>query len=154
MRRIGLTAAGLLVTLLLALILATSVGAKAPLAHTCSATDRQFIDSAKVNVTALGLWGQEYLTGDAQPAEVIAEAHQAAAIVHGTQPTDFSLRQARNLMWAMFIEYGRAIQAHAHHQDAGSHMYEAYNLANLTHEALSSGEPALRARGCDVAPLL
>jgi hypothetical protein len=154
MRRIGLTAAGLAITLVLALTLATSVLAKAPLTHTCSATDRQFILQAKTNVTALGLWAQEYLSGDAPPGEVVSEAKRAAAIVHSTEPTDFSLRQARNLMWAMFIEYGRAIQAHARHRDAGEHMYQAYNLANLAHQALTDGRPALGARGCDVASLL
>ena len=154
MRRIGLTAAGLLVTLTLALSLATSGRAKAPLAHTCSATDRQFIETAKTNITAIGLWGQEYLTGDAGAGEVVAEAKRAAQIVEGTQPSDPSLQQARTLMRSMFVEYGRAIRAHARHGDAGSHMFRAYGIANSTHEVLANAAPALAARGCDVAPLL
>jgi hypothetical protein len=153
-RRIGLTAAGLLVTLTLALSLATSGRAKALLAHTCSATDRQFIETARTNVTAVGLWGQDYLSGNAEPGEVVAEAKRAAQIVGGTQPSDPSLEQARILMRSMFVEYGRAIRAHARHQDAGSHMFRAYGIANSTHEVLSNAQPALKARGCDVASLL
>jgi hypothetical protein len=44
--RIGLTAAGLLAVLTLALTLATSGRARPNVLHTCSATDRQFIETA------------------------------------------------------------------------------------------------------------
>ena len=154
MRRIGLTAAGLLATLALALSLATSSRAKAPLSHTCSLTDRQFVETAKTNMAALGLWGQQYLSGDAKPKEVVDEAKRAAKIVHGTSPTDPSLGKTRSLMIGMFTEYGKAIDAQAHHKDAGTHMFRAYGLANFAHTVLESAAPPLRRKGCDVRPLL
>ena len=154
-RRIGLSAAGLIVVLLLALTLATTGRAgKAPVRHTCSVTDRDFIATAKTNLTAMGLWGEQYLSGDAEAADVVRQSKRAAAIVNGTSPTDPSLRSARKLMWAMFMEYGRAIQAHARKKDAGSHMFRAYGLANFAHQVLAAARPALRERGCDVTPLL
>jgi hypothetical protein len=54
----------------------------------------------------------------------------------------------------MFTEYGRAIQARSRHRDAGPHMYRAYGLANFAHEVLVQAQPALKAQGCDIAPLL
>lgn len=154
MRRIGLYAAGLLVAFTLALTIATTGRAKALGPHTCSATDRQFIETAKTNMTAIGLWGQEYLSGDAQPGEVVTEATQAAKIIHGTSPTDPTLSQARGLLVGMFTEYGKAIHAHARHKDAGGHMYRAYGLANFAHTILATAAPPLAKRGCDIAPLL
>ena len=65
MRRLGLTAAGLLVIVTAALALVTSGRARPNLAHTCSATDRQFIDTARTNMAALGLWADQYASGDA-----------------------------------------------------------------------------------------
>ena len=35
------------------------------MAHTCSATDRQFIRVAELNMIALGDWGQNYREGAA-----------------------------------------------------------------------------------------
>ena len=105
-------------------------------------------------MTALGLWGQEYLSGDAKPADVVAQAKQAAAIVRGTSPSDPSLGQTRGLMVGMFTEYGKAIRAQARHRDAGPHMYRAYGLANFAHTVLESAAGGLEAKGCDVAPLL
>ena len=87
--------------------------AKTPIGHTCSVTDRQFIDTAKTNLAAIGLWGQEYLSGDAKPKEVVSEATDAAKIVDGTSPTDPSLSQTRALMVSMFTEYAKAMQAQA-----------------------------------------
>ena len=63
-RRLGLTAAGLLAMLTLALTLATNVRARPSLAHTCTATDRQFIQEARTNMAAIGLWGDQYESGD------------------------------------------------------------------------------------------
>ncbi|HSC50490.1 MAG TPA: hypothetical protein VLD16_09535, partial [Gaiellaceae bacterium] len=60
MRRLGLIAAGLLAVTALALVLATSGRARPNLAHTCSATDRQFIEAARTNMTAMQLWSEQY----------------------------------------------------------------------------------------------
>ena len=149
MRRV--TAAALLATVLAVL---ASGCAQAPLAHTCSLTDKQFIQKAQFRVDALGVWAQEYIAGDARAAEVVDQANGAALTMDGTQPEDPTLRQTRTLLHGMFTEYGRAIQATARHRDAGPHIYRAYGLANFAHNVLTNAEPDLRARGCDVGPLL
>jgi hypothetical protein len=45
--------------LTLALVLATSGRARPDLVHTCSATDRQFIETGRSNMTALELWSEQ-----------------------------------------------------------------------------------------------
>jgi hypothetical protein len=154
MRRIALTAAGLVVAFTFGLSHVATGRAKTPMGHTCSVTDRQFIDTAKTNMAAIGLWGQEYLSGDAKPKEVVSEATDAAKIVDGTSPTDPSLSQTRALMVSMFTEYAKAMQAEARHRDASEHMYRTYSLASFARDVLEAAEPALAKRGCDVRPLL
>jgi hypothetical protein len=122
--------------------------------HTCSATDRQFIETARTNMTALGLWADEYLHGDLHAADVIGETKQATTLIEQTSPTDPSLAQTRSLMTGMFTEYGKAIHAQSRHRDAGPHMYRAYGLANFAHGVLEQARPALAKRGCDVTALL
>ena len=153
-RRIGLSAAGLLLSVLIGLSLVTNGRANGPRDHTCSATDRAFIETARTNMTALGLWADEYLRGDTKANDVIGETKQATEIIRGTSPTDPSLAQARSLLEGMFTEYGKAIRAQAHRRDAGPHMYRAYGLANFAHDVLEQAKPALVKRGCDVTPLL
>ena len=156
MRRIALYAAGVVLASVLALSYAATSRAKARglVAHTCSVTDRAFIETAKTNMAAIGLCGQEYLDGDARPEEVAAEADRAAKIVGATAPTDPSLDQTRKLIVGMFAEYRRAMRAQANHRDAGRHMFHAYALANFAHDVLAGAESPLARRGCDVAPLL
>ena len=156
MRRIALYGLGLLLALVIALTYATSSRAKSggPVTHTCSITDRAFIDGAKTNVDAVDLWGQQYLDGDAGPADVAAESARAAKIVGATSPTDPSLAQTRSLLVAMFTAYGKAMEQRAKHRDAGDHIFHAYGLANFAHDVLLKAEPALAKRGCDVSPLL
>jgi hypothetical protein len=154
-RKHGLTAAGLLLAgLALFVALSGGHGANAATGHTCSATDKQFISAAQVNLTSMDLWGQQYLSGSAKASDVVERAEQAAQIVGGMEPRDPSLTKTRNLLDAMFTEYGRAIQAKGHHRDAGPHMYRAYGLANFAHDVLVQAQPALKVRGCDVTPLL
>jgi hypothetical protein len=155
MRRIGLTAAGLLAMVTVALALVTSGRARPNLAiHTCSATDRQFIETARTNMTALGLWSEQYESGDAGGAELVKQARAGAKIVRGTGPTDSSLQQTRQLLVGMLTEYARAVQIQDRHGNAGPHMYRAYGLANYAHTVLSRAERALAKLGCDVRPLL
>ena len=156
MRRIALYGLGLLLASVLALTYATTSRAKAggPLRHTCSVTDRAFIDTAKTNMAAVELWGQQYVDGEAAPGEVGAESGRAAKIVGATAPTDPSLSQTRKLLVAMFTEYRKAMEQHAKHRDAGDHIFHAYALANFAHDVLAKAEPALASRGCGVAPLL
>jgi hypothetical protein len=152
--RKGLTAAaGLLAVLLLALTLATS-GRARPNVHTCSATDRQFIETARTNMTALELWSQQYQSGEATKDDVVGQARTAAKIVRGAQPTDFTLQQTRSLVTGMLTEYAKAVQLQAKHRDAGPHMYRAYGLANFAHTVLLRAQAPLAKLGCDVRPLL
>jgi len=156
MRRFALYGLGLLLAALLALTYTTSSRAKSggPVSHTCSVTDRAFIDGAKTNIDAVDLWGQQYLDGDAGPGEVADEAARAAKIVGATSPTDPSLAQTRSLLVAMFTAYRQAMEQRAKHRDAGDHIFHAYGLANFAHDVLLSAEPALAKRGCDVSALL
>jgi hypothetical protein len=152
--RIGLTVAGLVAAFAVALSLATASRARPSLTHTCSVTDRQFIETARTNMTAIGLWGQQFLNGESGAGEVAAQAKQAARIVAGTSPTDPSLFRTRRLMVGMFTEYAKGVQLQARHKDGGKHVYRSYGLANYAHDTLAQAEPALGKLGCDVAPLL
>jgi hypothetical protein len=156
MRRIALYGLGSLLAFVIALTYATSSRARpgGPVSHTCSVTDRAFIDGAKTNVDAIDLWGQQYLDGDVGAAEVAAESARAAKIVGATSPTDPSLAQTRIVLVAMFTAYGKAMEQRAKHRDAGDHIFHAYGLANFAHDVLVKAEPALTKRGCDVSPLL
>ena len=138
----------------LALVLATSGRARPNLAHTCSATDRQFIEAARTNMTAMQLWSEQYQSGDASDADVAGQAQTAAKIMRGTGPTDWSLRQTQRLVVGMLSEYAKAVQAQEKHRDAGPHMYRAYGLANFAHTVLLHSERPLSKLGCDVSPLL
>jgi hypothetical protein len=154
-RRIGLTAAGLLAMVTVALALVTSGRARPNLAtHTCSASDRQFIETARTNMTALGLWSEQYESGDAGGADVVSQAKAGAKIVRGTGPTDSSLQQAKGLLIGMLTEYAKAVQLQDRHGNAGPHMYRAYGLANYTHTVLTRAEQPLFKLGCDIRPLL
>jgi hypothetical protein len=138
----------------LALVLATSGRARPNLVHTCSATDRQFIDDARTNMTAIQLWSQQYQSGDASGDDVIGQARAATKIMRGAGPTDWSLRQTQRLMVGMLSEYSRAVQAQEKHRNAGPHMYRAYGLANFAHTVLLHAQRPLLHLGCDVRPLL
>ena len=154
-RRSVLTAAvGLLVVGVT--LLGSGRGQSRPVAHghTCSATDRQFIQSAQLNMTALNLWAEEYLQGETKPAEVVRQAEDAAKRVDGMDPTDPSLTKTKRLLNAMLTEYASAVRAQAKHNDPARHMYRAYGLANFAHDVLVQAEPELKARGCNVGALL
>lgn len=156
MRRIALYGVGLLLAFLVGLSYATTsrANARRPIRHTCTPTDRDFIETAKTNMTAISLWGQQYLQGEAAPDEVADQAARAAKIVGGTTPTDASLTKAKRLLVSMLTEYRKAMEHAARNRDAGKHIFHAYGLANFAHDVLAEAEPGLAKRGCDVAPLL
>jgi hypothetical protein len=149
----GLTAAAVLIGVGLCL-LATACGQRSATAHTCSATDRQFISTAQLNMTALNMWAADYLHGAVKPTVVVREARNAAKIVNGTSPSDPSLEQTKYLMHAMFNEYATAVLVKSKRRNPGRHIYRAYGLANFAHDVLAEAQPALGERGCDVRPLL
>jgi len=136
------------------LVLLVGGNGKAAVVHTCSATDRQFLGAAQLNMAALGTLSQDYLQGDAEADEVIQQTDSAATSLLNTNPSDPSLSKTRSILRAMFTEYGRAIRADKHHHDPGSYIYRAYGLANFAHDVLAQAKPALLKRGCDVSPLL
>ena len=93
MRFRGLPAAGCVLLCGIAL-LGSACSDPAPLAHTCSATDRQFIDAAQMSMTGLGLMSDQFQQGMGSPKEVASAASLAARNVKATQPSDYSLQQA------------------------------------------------------------
>jgi hypothetical protein len=152
-RQPGLYAAALLV-LALAASASGCAGAQARAAHTCSATDRAFISTADVNMTALGMWTDEYQSGDVEASDLIAQARKAERILEQTQPSDPALQQTRKLMDSMLVEYRKAISARERQRDPSRHMYRAYGLASFARDVLQQAQPALQSRGCDVKSLL
>jgi hypothetical protein len=132
------------------------VGGKsgAAVIHTCSATDRQFISAAQLNMAALGSLSEDYLHGDAKADDVLEQTKSSVVVLHNTNPSDPSLSKTRAILRAMFVEYGRAIRADKRHNNPGKHIYRAYGLANFAHDVLSQAKPALAERGCDVSALL
>jgi hypothetical protein len=150
LRRIGVTAAALL----LALIAAGCGGSEDPLAHSCKASDQRFIQTASLNLTALGALAADYQQGQAEADEVVGEASDAALRVTHVKPNDPSLQQAQRYLDAMFNEYAAAVKLHGEGKDAGARMYRAYGLANFAHDVLAEAQPELLRQGCDVAPLL
>lgn len=153
MRLKGLTAAALVAALALLGSGCGGGGAEAA-AHSCTPTDRQFIRAATLNMASVATLGRSYLEGDAHADEVIDEADRAARIVDKSRPSDPALGRMRNLLGAMFLEYGRAIRAREDNGDAGAHMYRAYGLAGFASDVLREAEPDLRELGCDVTSLL
>ena len=124
------------------------------LAHVCGAAEQRFLERATLDVTALGVWAQDYRSGDLLAQEVAEEAFDAAKRVTRVKPDDPSLRQAQVYLDGMFTEYGRAVVLSAKGSDAGGRMFRAYSLANYAHDVLAKAQPALQRQGCDVAPLL
>jgi hypothetical protein len=105
-------------------------------------------------MTALGLWSEQYESGDTGGAELVSQARAGAKIVRATGPTDFSLQQAQRLLVGVLNEYARAVQLQDRHGNAGPHMFRAYGLANYAHAVLTRAERPLSKLGCDIRPLL
>jgi hypothetical protein len=149
-------AAGLAVAIFAmgSLVLFVGGQGRAAVAHTCSATDRQFIGVAQLNMAALGSLSEDYLRGDAKADDVIQQTQSSVVVMHNTNPSDPSLSKTRAILRAMFVEYGRAIRADKQKKDPGKYIYRAYGLANFAHDILQNAKPALAKRGCDVSPLL
>ena len=151
LRAMGLTAALLALTILASGCTET----RAAVGHSCGALDRRFIETAGVNMTALGMHAEGIQTGAMTPNDVVDEAQAAAKRIGQVVPRDPSLRRAQTLMTAMFREYGDAVELQSRGKpEAGERMYRAYGLANFARDVLQQAQPALAEHGCDVAPLL
>jgi hypothetical protein len=126
----------------------------ASLAHTCSAPDKQFIQTVRMNMDQLQYWSDELQSNGVDSDTVVDQARSEAAQVAATEPTDPTLSLTRKLIHTMFVEYSRAVYAKYNNGDAGVHMRLAYTLANSVHDQLVGAEGPLAAKGCDVADLL
>jgi hypothetical protein len=122
--------------------------------HTCSAADKQFLNTVASNMTQLGYWSDSLTSGDATPALVIKQAKAESLQVAATRPTDSSLLTSRSLLRKMFLEYAAAVKTKALGGSPGNHVRNAYTLANGVHELLLQAEPGMTAQGCNLAPLL
>ena len=125
-----------------------------PVAHSCTAIDQSFIQTASIDVTGLAVLADEFKTGAVRPQAVAREAFDSAERVRHVRPKDPSLREAQTYLGGMFSEYGAAVELLVEGKDASSRMHRAYGLANFARTVLSEAQLPLLRRGCDVAPLL
>lgn len=122
--------------------------------HTCSAPDRQFLQTVSMNMTELGFWSDQLASGETPPGEVVRQAFAEAAQVAATRPIDPTLARAQGMLRVMFQEYGRAIRAKLHGRLGGAHMGRSWRLAYDVHDVLAEAQPQLAGLGCDPAPLI
>jgi hypothetical protein len=151
--RLGIIAL-LLVTAFAVLLGASRSSAHATVEHSCGLTDRQFLQIAAFQVEAVGLYGNDYLHGDAKAKELIAVSREAARAVRETAPFDTSLQTVRRYMPAMFLQYADAVRMREAGKDAGPHMYRAYLIGARVKKVLRDAQPQLVAAGCDIPELL
>ena len=85
MRRIGVTAAALVVALVFALSVRGGTGSDDPLVHSCDAADLRFLEKAGIHVTSFDAWAADFRAGTADPTEVASE-ERATASVKKTTP--------------------------------------------------------------------
>ena len=116
--------------------------------------DRRFLATASVDVTAFGVWRQDYSAGAITPEDAVREAFGAAKRVTHVEASDPSLRTAQRYLGGMFTTYGEAVRLHAEGKDGGERMYLAFNFASGAHDVLAEAQPALRREGCEVGALL
>jgi hypothetical protein len=136
-------------------ILASSGRSSAParIQHTCGLTDRQFLENYRMQMTSVGMYGDDYLAGSAKAPEVIGAAREAARVVRTSAPQDPSLLVVRHYAPAMFLEFGRAVRARAAGKNASPAMYRSYSISTQVTEVLREAQPGLAAAGCDVTGL-
>lgn len=128
--------------------------ANAAVEHTCGLTDRQFISNYQVQLEGVGMYGSDYLAGNAKAADVIDAAEEAARVVRSSAPLDPSLRTIRQLAPAMFLDYAEAVRARERGYSASRQMYLAYTAGARIDDTLHDAAPGLGAAGCDVGDLI
>ncbi|HVC86922.1 MAG TPA: hypothetical protein VNC40_05785 [Gaiellaceae bacterium] len=136
------------------LLLQGHSGASASPQHSCGLTDRQFITNYQVQLEAVGMYGTDYLQGDAKAQDVINVAQDAARSVRSSAPFDSSLQLVRRYAPAMFLDYANAVSQRAAGKNAGREMYLAYMIGARVRQVLRDAQPALAAAGCDVSGML
>ena len=153
MLRLGLIAL-LLLTVFTVLLGASRSSAHATVQHSCGLTDREFLQIAALQVETVGMYGDDYLRGDAKAKELIAVTREAARAVDETAPFDTSLQTARRYLPLMFLQYADAVRKRDAGKDSSPDMYLAYSIGARVKEVLHEAKPALTAAGCDVSDLL
>jgi hypothetical protein len=128
--------------------------AHATVEHSCGLTDREFLQIAALNIESVGIYGNDYLHGNAKATELIAVSKEAARAIRATVPYDTSLQTVRGYLPAMFLDYANAVRMREQGKDAGPDMYVAYAIGARAKEVLREAQPALTAAGCDVSDLL
>jgi hypothetical protein len=151
--RLGVIAVVLL-TASAVLLAVSHSSAQATVEHSCGLTDREFLQIAEIQVEAVGVYGDDYLHGDAKAKELISVSREAARAVRATVPYDTSLQTARNYLPIMFLHYADAVQMRESGKNAAPDMYLAYQVGARVKQVLAQAEPALTAAGCDVSDLL
>jgi hypothetical protein len=151
LRRLGVTAA---TSLLLAATFSGCTGSREALASGCTAKDRSFLQTATVDMTAFGIWRQDYAAGSISAKEAARAAFDAAERVSHVEPNHPSLRTAAQYLDGMFKTYGEAVRLRAQGKDDGERMYRAFTLAFGAQDVLAKAQPTLQQQGCDVGPLL
>src|SRR5204863_1852874 len=76
--RSGVIAAGLVVAAVVLVAGGRAAPSRGGVTHTCSATDRQFISVAELNISSIGMFGDDYLHGSAATKEVVGAARDAS----------------------------------------------------------------------------
>jgi len=128
--------------------------AGASIQHTCGLTDRQFIQDYEIEVEAVGMYGSDYLNGDAKASDVIAAAQEASRVARADNPYDPSLQTVRGLAPGMFSAYADAVRSRVQGGTAGRQMYRAYNIGARIRDVLRNAQPGLAAAGCDISNML
>lgn len=146
-RLISVTIAGATAVLALSFLLNTG-GASS--GHTCSALDKQFLQTAGSTMAEFAA----IRSGAVTPWAAIREARTDARRIGSLAPTDPTLASARDLLRPMLLEYASGVAAQRRTGNGGTHMYRSYVFADAAHGVLVKGQPALSALGCDVSPLL
>ncbi|HZQ81246.1 MAG TPA: hypothetical protein VFB25_04645 [Gaiellaceae bacterium] len=126
----------------------------APIQHTCGLTDREFIVNYQLELENVGVYGGDYLSGDAKAKQVESAADDAAQVVRAARPLDPSLKTVRALAPVMFLDYAAAVKARSAGRDAGREMYLAYDIGARVQYTLQTAQQGLAAKGCDVGDLL
>lgn len=122
--------------------------------HSCGLTDRQFLTVYDLQLQAVGMYGTDYMNGEAKAQDAISAAKEAAMAVKSSAPFDPTLQTVKNLAPPMFLEFGRAVKLRSAGRDASPAMYRAYSLSARVNDVLTEAQPKLLALGCDVSDVL
>jgi hypothetical protein len=128
--------------------------ASASVQHSCGLTDRQFLENYAVQLESVGMYGNDYLDGNAKASDLISAAQDAARIVRSSAPFDPSLQLVRKYAPAMFLQYAAAAQAREDKGTGAREMYLAYSIGARVQDVFREAQPELAALGCDVSDLL